>query len=263
MYLYLFSIFLIVLIYLQINISYGIENEIRNDEKYTKTLENYWQWWGNTPEDNPDNDPKCSMYIDTKDSFIFLQNAFETGYKNYDCTDDPIPKGYSIMFPLITSFCSQGDVGLENKPIDMISNCALNLDRGTVKGKVILDDKKVVDIVIYNSIGIDMDKNKKIINNLPQYPYYTEIFSKEFVDILVNNNTTLKNNWAKEDYIENPIYYKGIIHCDCIILQTNDISIGSHNLQYIVSAKAEPPSPNLIADRWDFTSNTNYKLIIQ
>ena len=53
------------------------------------------------------------------------------------------------------------------------------------------------------------------------------------------------------------------MHCDCIIIDTREFDVGTHILEYIISAKAEPPSPNLMADKWDFTSNTNYKLVIQ
>ena len=108
-----------------------------------------------------------------------------------------------------------------------------------------------------------MNKNKKVVNNLPQSPYYKEIFSEEFVDILATNNTTSTNDWEKDEYKENPIYYKGVVHCDCIIIDTREFDKGKHTLEYTISAKAEPPSPNLIADKWDFMSNTNYKLIIQ
>ena len=122
----------------------------------------------------------------------------------------------------------------------------------------------MVDIFIDNANGIDMDKNKKVVNNLPQSSqYYKEIFSKEFVDILATRNTTMANNWEKEEYKEKPTYYNDIVHCDCIIIDTNEFGIGTHTLKYTISAKAQPPSPTLIADRWDFTSNTNYKLVIQ
>jgi hypothetical protein len=155
-------------------------------------------------------------------------------------------------------------VGLYGKPYDEISNCALSLDRGTIKGKVLIDGKEIVDIFIDNGNGIDMNKNKKVVNNLPQSsPYYKEIFSEEFVDILATNNTTYPNIWEKDEYKENPVYYNGIVHCDCIIIDIREFDVGTHTLEYTISAKAEPPSPNLIADRWDFTSNTNYKLAIQ
>ena len=73
----------------------------------------------------------------------------------------------------------------------------------------------------------------------------------------------MANNWEKDDYKRNPIYYKGVMYCDCILINTTELKIGPHDLQYTISAKANPPSPTLIADRWDFTSNTNYKLAIQ
>ena len=63
-----------------------------------------------------------------------------------------------------------------------------------------IDGKEIVDIFIDNGNGIDMDKNKKVVNNLPQSSqYYKEIFSEEFVDILATSNTTMANNWEKDD----------------------------------------------------------------
>ena len=38
---------------------------------------------GNSPEDSPDNNPKCSINIDTNNSIVFLQNPFETGNTSY------------------------------------------------------------------------------------------------------------------------------------------------------------------------------------
>src|SRR5215208_8009134 len=263
-----FVMILTLIFYFQIYSSYGIEKEIQsnnnNNQQLVRGLQNYWQWWGNSPEDSPDNNPKCSIHIDTNNSIIFLLNPFETGETSYDCTDNPIPQGYSILFPLISSFCSQGDVGLYGKPYEDIRNCALSLDRGTIKGNVAIDGKEIVDISIDNGNGIDMNKNKKVVNNLPKSSqYYKEIFSEEFVDILATSNTTFANNWEKEEFKANPIYYNGVVHCDCIIIDTDEFGIGTHTLKYTISAKADPPSPTLIADRWGFTSNTNYKLVIQ
>ena len=42
-----------------------------------------------------------------------------------------------------------------------------------------------------------MDKNKKVVNNLPQSQYYKEIFSEEFVDILATSNTTICKQLGK------------------------------------------------------------------
>jgi hypothetical protein len=167
-----------LIFYFQIFSVYGIEKEIHNNNKeLVKILQNYWQWWGNFPEDNPDNSPNCTL--------VFLQNPFETGNTSYDCTENPNPQGYSILFPLISSFCSQGDVGPYGKSYEEISNCALNLDRGNIKGKVVIDGKEIVDVFIDNGNGIDMNKNKKIVTNLPQSSQnYKEIFSEVFVDIL-------------------------------------------------------------------------------
>jgi hypothetical protein len=261
---YLLYTILFAFSFLQIYNSYGIEKMIQtNDEDLVQILEQYWQWWSNSPDDNPDNDPICSLHSNKEYSVTFLQNPFETGDTSYDCTENPIPQGNLIFFPLITSFCSQGDVGLIDKPYNQISNCALNLDRGTIKGKVIIDGNEIVNLLINNGNGIDMDKNKKIINNFPQTKHYKEIFSKEFVDILASNNTIHTNNWETDDYKTRSVHYNGVVHCDCIIIDTNELEKGSHNLQYIVSAKAEPPSPNLIADKWDFTSTTNYKFVLK
>ena len=259
-----FVMILTLIFYFQTYSIYGIEKENQtNNKQLVQFLQNYWQWFGNSPEDSPDNNPKCSMHIDTNNSIVFLLNPFEAGDNSYDCTDNPIPQGYLLLFPLITSFCSQGDVGLYGKPYEEIRDCALSLDRGTIKGNVAIDGKEIVDIFIDNGNGIDRDKDKKVVNNLPQYQYYTEIFSEEFVDILATSNTTFANNWEKDEFKENPIYYNGVVHCDCIIIDTNEFDKGIHTLKYTISAKANPPSPTLIADRWDFTSNTNYKLVIQ
>ena len=73
-----------------------------------------------------------------------------------------------------------------------------------------------------------MNKNKKVVNNLPQFPYYKEIFSEEFIDILATSNTTMANNWEKDEFKENPIYYNGVVHCDCIIIDTDRFDIGTH-----------------------------------
>jgi hypothetical protein len=264
-----FFVILTLIFYFQIYSVYGIEKEVQsnnntNNKQLVQFLQNYWQWFGNSPEDSPDNNPKCSIHIDTNHSIVFLLNPFETGNTSYDCTDTPIPQGYSLLFPLLTSWCSQGDVGLYGKPYEEIRDCALSLQRGTIKGNVVIDDKEIVDISIDNGNGIDMNKNKKVVNNLPQSSqYHKEIFSDEFVDILATSNTTMANNWEKDDYKRNPIYYNGVMYCDCILIDTTELKIGPHDLQYTISAKANPPSPTLIADRWDFTSNTNYKLVIQ
>lgn len=257
----IFSVFTLFL-YFYINDSYGID-EIQNyDKKLVNILLNYWNWWNNSPEDNPDNDPKCSIHIDTKNNIAFLQNSFETDNTSYDCIENPIPKGYFILIPLITSFCSQGDVGLYNKPFNEIRECTLNLDRGQINGKIFVDGKKIVDIFIDNGNGIDGKKN--VVNNLPQENnYYKEIFSEEFVDILVTNKTVIPNNWENDDYKKNIIHYNGIIHCDCIIINTNQFDIGDHGLEYTISSKADPPSPLLSSDKWTFTSNTKYALSIQ
>ena len=260
-----FFVILILIFYFQTYSLYGIEKEIQaNNKELVQILQNYWQWFGNSPEDSPDNNPKCSIQIDTNNSIVFLLNPFETGATSYDCTDTPIPQRYSLLFPLLSSFCSQGDVGLYGKSYEEIRDCALSLDRGTIKGNVAIDGKEIVDIFIDNGNGKDMNKNKKVINNLPQSSqYYKEIFSEEFIDILVTSNTTMANNWEKDEYKENPIYYNGVVHCDCIIIDIDNLETGTHTLEYTISAKAEPPSPTLITDRWDFTSNTNYKLAIQ
>jgi hypothetical protein len=261
-----FVMILTLIFYFQTYSVYGIEKENQsnnNNKQLVQSLQNYWQWWGNSPEDSPDNNPKCSIHIDTNNSIVFLQNPFETGNASYDCTENPIPYGYLIFFPLLSSWCSQGDVGLFDKSYNEIKNCAFNLQRGTIHGKILFDDKEIVNMFIDNSNGIDMQKKKKVVNNLPQNQYYKEIFSEEFVDILATSNTTMANNWEKDDYKRNPIYYNAVMYCDCILIDTTELKIGPHDLHYTISAKADPPSPTLIADRWDFTSNTNYKLVIQ
>jgi hypothetical protein len=157
-----FVMILTLIFYFQIYSVYGIEKEIQsNNRELVQILQNYWQWFGNSPEDSPDNNPKCSMHIDTNNSIVFLLNPFEAGDNSYDCTEPQIPQGYSLLFPLLTSWCSQGDVGLYGKPYEEIRDCALSLERGTIKGNVVIDGKEIVDIFIDNANGIDMDKNKK------------------------------------------------------------------------------------------------------
>jgi hypothetical protein len=131
--------------YFQIYSVYGIEKEIQsNNRELVQILQNYWQWWGNSPEDSPDNNPKCSIHIDTNNSIVFLQNPFETGNTSYDCTENPIPSGYLIFFPLLSSWCSQGDVGLFDKSYNELKNCAFNLQRGIIQGKILFDDKEML-----------------------------------------------------------------------------------------------------------------------
>ena len=260
-----FVMILTLIFYFQTYSIYGIEKENQtNNKQLVQFLQNYWEWFGNSPEDSPDNNPKCSIHIDTNNSIVFLLNPFEAGDNSYDCTENQIPQGYLILFPLLTSWCSQGDVGLYGKPYEEIRDCALSLNCGTIKGNVVIDGKEIVDIFIDNGNGIDLNKNKKAVNNIPQSSqYYTEIFSEEFVDILATSNTTMANNWEKDEFKEKPTYYNGVVHCDCIIIDTDNLDIGTHTLEYTISAKADSPSPTLIADRWDFTSNTNYKLVIK
>ena len=74
---------------------------------------------------------------------------------------------------MLSSWCSQGDVGLFGKSYDEIKDCAFNLQRGTIQGKIFLDDKEIVNMFIDNGNGIDMLEKKKVVNNLPQNPYYT------------------------------------------------------------------------------------------
>ena len=255
--------------------SYGSGNGSSSDSpSLEKILANYWSWILNSPEYDPDGPkPKCIMEIDKQTSFVFFYDSFDTKITNSDCTDNPIPKGYSIIFPLITSSCTQGDVGLYGKPYTELSDCSLNLDRGLINGKVFLDDKIIVDITIIND-----KRAKKLLleNRLPQYDYYKEIFSKEFVDILVKNTTLVdrSNMWQKPEEIEERdlINYKSVVHCECIIIDTNGLTIGSHTLKYITYLDSEQSSKiesqkqsSKIAsgDTWRFESTTSYKFNIQ
>ena len=88
-----FFVILTLIFYFQTYSVYGIEKENQtNNKQLVEFLQNYWQWWGNSPEDSPDNNPKCSINIDTNNSIVFLQNPFETGNTSYDCTENPIPR---------------------------------------------------------------------------------------------------------------------------------------------------------------------------
>jgi hypothetical protein len=225
-------------------------------------LAKYWSWWSNSPEDQPENNPKCSMGIDTEDSFVFYINPFEIGDVAYDCTDQPIPKGYSIMFPLLISFCSQGDKGLYNKPYQEIRDCALDLDRGKIKGIVSIDDKVIVNLQKDNGNGIDMKPNST--NSLLQSKYYKEIFPTNFVNILASSNTTFTNNWEKpEEFKNSPIYYKAVEHCDCVIIDTNELNPGNHTLKYIVDSVGGESSNNAADKGWKFISTAEYRFAVK
>ena len=115
-------------LFFQIQQSYAVENgstNISGSVGLEKILAKYWSWWDNSPEDALDANPACSMGIDRENSFVFLSDSFEAGDISYDCKKEPIPKGYSIMFPILTAFCSQGDQGLYGKPYQDIRDCTL------------------------------------------------------------------------------------------------------------------------------------------
>jgi hypothetical protein len=62
-----FVMILTLIFYFQTYSIYGIEKENQtNNKQLVQFLQNYWQWFGNSPEDSPDNNPKCSIHIDTK-----------------------------------------------------------------------------------------------------------------------------------------------------------------------------------------------------
>jgi hypothetical protein len=241
--------------------SYGVDS-VNNSTQLEKILAKYWSWWGNSPEDQPEKNPICSMGTDKNDSFAYFLNPFEVGDVAYDCTSSPIPKGHSIMFPLLTAFCSQGDNGLYKKSYEEIRDCTLNLDRGKVKGIVTLDDKVIVNISKDNGNGIDM--KPKLINNLPQYNYYKEILPTGFVDLLTTNKTQFPTNWEKpEEFAKNPIYYKAVVHCDCVIIDPSNLSPGKHTLKYIVDSVGGKSSIDSADKGWKFISNSTYQFETQ
>ena len=137
-----------------------------------------------------------------------------------------------------------------------------NLDRGKVKGIVSLNDKVIVNISKDNGNGVEMKgvlKNYSTNNN-----YYKEIFSKEFVDLLVTSNNTAPNNWEKPDEFEKkPVYYKAVVHCECVIIDTNQFAPGNYTLKYIVDAEGGKSSINLSDTGWKFLSNAKYQLVIK
>jgi hypothetical protein len=255
-------IIVLLLLLFQFQYSFGISAARNNSVELQNILAKYWSWWSNSPEDQPEKNPKCSMGIDTKDSFVFYLEPFEIGDVAYSCTDKPIPKGYSIMFPILTSFCSQGDKGLYNKPFQEIRDCALDLDRGSIKGIVSLDDKVIVNMNKDNGNGIDM--KPKLTNNSDQSNYYKEIFPTVFVDLLATKNTTIPNNWEKpEEFKNSPIYYKAVAHCDCVIIDTNNLSPGNHTLKYIVDSVGGQSSINAADKGWKFISTAKYQFAIK
>jgi hypothetical protein len=256
----IFLVLVLVLIF-QIRPIYGIGLPKDSPELQT-ILAKYWSWWGNSPEDDPEKDPTCSMGIDSEVSSVFFVNPFEVGDVFYDCTGSPIPKGYSIMFPLLAAFCSQGDKGLYNKSYDEIRECTLNLDRGKVRGIVSIDDKAIVNISKDNGNGID---TKPVLKNfLPQYSYYKEIFSNNFVDLLTTNNTIFANNWEHpEEFEKHPVNYKAVVHCECVIIDSNDISPGNHTLKYTVNSVGGKSSIDAADTGWQFTSTPIYHFTVK
>jgi len=244
--------------------SFGIENlsQTQSSEGFDKILAKYWSWWINSPEDVPEVNPTCSMSSDPETSYVFFLNPFEIGDVSYDCTKQPIPSGHSIMFPLLTAFCSQGDAGLYAKSYQEIRDCTLNLDRGKIKGIVSLDDKVIVNISKDNGNGIEM--KGVLVNNLPHNKFYKEIFSKEFVDLLATSNTTIPTNWEKpEEFEKSPIYYKAVVHCECIIINTSEFLSGNHELKYSVDAIGGKSTVDLEDTGWKFTSSATYMYAVE
>lgn len=253
----------IIGIFLLSHYAYGIENQTQNKSiNLENVLAKYWSWWTNSPEDAPESNPICSMGMDSESSFVFFLDSFEVGDVSYDCTKDPVPKGYKIMFPLLTAFCSQGDAGLYGKSYQEIRDCTLNLDRGKLIGTVSIDDKVVVNISKDNGNGIEM--KGLLQNNLPQYSYYKEVFSKEFVDLLASTNTTIPTNWEKpEEFEKNPIYYKAVVHCECVVIDSNELDGGTHILKYVVESTGGKSSVDLEDTGWKFKSTATYNISVQ
>ena len=246
-----------------IQYSYGIKSETSDNKiDFEKILAKYWSWWENSPEDTPEANPVCSMGIDVQDSFVFLLNSFSAEDAVYNCSKSPIPKGYSILFPLLTSFCSQGDNGLYGAMYDKILDCTLNLDRGKVQGIVSLNDKVIVNIVKDNGNGIGL--KGQLQNNLPQSKYFNEIIPTKFVDLLVTRNNTSPTNWEKpQDFEKGPVNYKAAFHCECVVINTDELIPGNYVLKYIVNAEAGKSTINLSDEGWQFSSNTTYHLVIK
>jgi hypothetical protein len=236
--------------------------EQNNKFELANILGSYWSWWTNSPEDAPENNPKCSMHINANDSFIFLMNPFETGNTTFDCSDEPIPEGYSILFPLITSFCSQGDGGYYGSSYEEIRSCALDLDRGLINGIVSINGKEVVNIIVNNGDGVS---TKPILNNkLPLFHNYRNILSKQFVDLIVTKNTTIPNNWEKpEEFENNPVHYKAVVHCECIIINSTELREGTNMLKYTADSTGGKSSINLSDKGWRSQSITTYKFMVR
>jgi hypothetical protein len=263
LYLLYLALILIGFLFSQIHLSQGANNISGNNTiDLEKVLAKYWGWWLNSPEAMPEKKPTCSIGIDTEDSFVFLLDSFDAEDASYDCTQTPIPKGYSIFFPLLASICSQGDNGLYGDPYEKIRDCTLNLDRGKVEGIVSINDKVIVNLTKDNGNGIGM--RGILQNNLPQFDYYKQIVPTKFVDQLVTKNTTVPTNWAKPDeFKKGSVYYKSVVHCECVIIDTNQLGSGNFTLKYIVDAKAGKSSINLSDAGWQFISDTIYKLKIR
>ena len=140
--------------------------------------------------------------------------------------------------------------------------CAKNLDRGLIKGTVSINGKEIVNIIINNGDGISTRPIVK--NNLPGTNYYDNIISKQFVDLKVTKNTTIPNNWEKPEEFENsPVNYKAVVHCECIIINSNELKNGINTLIYTVDSTGGKSSINLSDKGWSFLSITTYKFTVK
>ena len=189
----------------------------------------------------PSNHASRKIAIDNKLCNLINSNFNKVGSK--EIADNPVDLIFTVppyegkYLPIydVLGKLAYRTLGLYSKPFQEIRDCALNLDRGRIKGIVSLDDKVIVDMSKDNGNGIDM--KPKLTNNSDQNNYYKEIFPTGFVDLFATKNTTLLNNWEKpEEFKNSPIYHKAVEQCDSVIIDTNNLSPGNHTLKYIVDS---------------------------
>ena len=86
----------------------------------------------------------------------------------------------------------------------------------------------------------------------------------DYVNLLASSNTTIPNNWEKpEEFKNSPIYYKAVEHCDCVVIDTNELSPGNNTLKYIVDSVGGESSINAADKGWKFISTAAYQFAVK
>ena len=259
---YLILIFTI-LIGFSIQMSYSEEKNQYSPDDYEKLLTNYWNFWINLSEEEESNS-KCLMHFDSQNSVVFLLNPYDFPDTTYDCKTTPIPKNSTIFFPILSGWCTNGDPGLRHADILQLAECAYNADRGLIIGKVSVDGNQIVDFQKINDDkkGIVKTKfldNKTITNIVLDQGPYKELIVKNLVGITITNKTQYDFDNNKE-FENQPVTYKGYLHCECIIIDASKLNEGVHTISYYTKANAGDSS---IGSGWKYENSITYHLSIK